>query len=363
MNKMPDEVFDLPNPPEEKFIQDCVYRVLSRPSAARSAAICKLISMEANFKLGIMPAQCAQCRFTGEVNPEYIRRKVVSLLKSQMKNIQLGFYQDREEIKAVFRRGYKHMRDGKNLQFLLHQLMGAMHNNRLTEDEVNALVREMPDIMKPPEQQKIEAPVIDVLPAKQEDRALDVDFGCCGGRDIFHMLGDEELTLTSPSGHPFTIRLGDVGGVQGLPKSNMPNTNTLFRLKNGTIMIAAETADEVARMTKDLANAATEGGKASLTEKLMNAGKSVLDVARSLYGEQVCQEEYGKRKAACEQCQAKDANGERLFRPGKKPGWYSCGVPWYRKPMRDPAADGCGCWLHVKWAGKNQKCPLSNPRW
>lgn len=70
---------------------------------------------------------------------------------------------------------------------------------------------------------------------------------------------------------------------------------------------------------------------------------------------------YGERRAVCMKCMEKDPVGVRLLRPGSSSGWYSCGEPMSPKELlagdRDIKANGCGCWLNLKWRGKDEECP------
>lgn len=72
--------------------------------------------------------------------------------------------------------------------------------------------------------------------------------------------------------------------------------------------------------------------------------------------------EYSRRREICESCAECDSRGNKLFRE-VVPGRHSCGVPRWDWIFRDPAREGCGCWLELKWHGKDQVCPLKQPKW
>jgi hypothetical protein len=79
-------------------------------------------------------------------------------------------------------------------------------------------------------------------------------------------------------------------------------------------------------------------------------------------GTKATPEEHARRKSICEACPEQDSRGVKLFRE-HKPGRHSCGEARLDWIFRDPEVDGCGCWLELKWHGKDQKCPLKTPRW
>jgi hypothetical protein len=79
-------------------------------------------------------------------------------------------------------------------------------------------------------------------------------------------------------------------------------------------------------------------------------------------GNRAGSEEYARRRGICESCQECDSRGDKLFRE-VVPGRHSCGVPRWDWIFRDPAREGCGCWLELKWHGKDQVCPLKVPKW
>lgn len=89
---------------------------------------------------------------------------------------------------------------------------------------------------------------------------------------------------------------------------------------------------------------------------------SLRDMAAYITGEKTTEEEFEKRKSACESCPAKDSAGRLLFREFRTT-WFSCGALRTENTLRDSSKDGCGCVLNVKWASKPQKCPLKEPRW
>lgn len=89
---------------------------------------------------------------------------------------------------------------------------------------------------------------------------------------------------------------------------------------------------------------------------------SLRDMAAYVVGESTSEEEFAKRKSACETCPAKDSSGRPLYREFRTT-WFSCGALRHQDPLRDSSKDGCGCVLNIKWASKPQTCPLKEPRW
>lgn len=365
-----DEVFDIPDPPDGGFINDCEYRVLLRPDTpAMSGAICKLISLQANIRTGVTGFDCAKCKLSGQIDDMLIRSKVTALLKNQFSMFNLGFYADLpvEKTKELFRRAYKHFITPSDRQFLMHQFTAAVATKRICPKWGEEFLRtEMPDLLSPIQPQDVaEVLPLSVTPAKQENRAMDVNFGCCGGRDIFRLLRREVVTLTGPTGEPVKVQIANIASLRPVPNSNVQGAKTVIRYHDESLLLVKEDESEFATALKDLANASSleDPTDESFTAKMLNAGKSLVDVIKALYGTPVSDEEYASRKKQCEACTAVDNKGEKLFRPGKKGGWFSCGAPFLQKPFRDKAKDGCGCWLQIKWGGKDQHCPLKPPRW
>jgi hypothetical protein len=85
-------------------------------------------------------------------------------------------------------------------------------------------------------------------------------------------------------------------------------------------------------------------------------------VAEIAVGLRASEETQAQRKTICESCLATDSSGARLYREAF-PGQHSCGKPWNDQVVRDPSVDGCGCFLEMKWIGKNERCPLPEPKW
>jgi len=65
-----------------------------------------------------------------------------------------------------------------------------------------------------------------------------------------------------------------------------------------------------------------------------------------------------QRKAVCEQCSARDSDGQLLYRLNG--AIRTCGAPLWIKPQRTNA-DGRGCLLSLKWRTPGEACPLG--RW
>lgn len=89
---------------------------------------------------------------------------------------------------------------------------------------------------------------------------------------------------------------------------------------------------------------------------------ALADMAAYVTGEKTTEEEFAKRKSACESCPAKDSAGRLLFREFRTT-WFSCGALRTQNMLRDSKKEGCGCVLNIKWASKPQTCPLQEPRW
>jgi hypothetical protein len=363
-----DEVFSLPRPIGQSYINDCEYRVLSNPdNPGQSAGICKLVSLESGIRTGITAVDCAKCKRSNAINKDLIRSKVRSLLNHQLHLLDLGFYtnQPLERVEDLYRRCYKHFVFPIDRQSLATQFSRAVADKLLDDKWANDfLIKEMPELlMINSPANVVETPkevVMSVPPAAYESRAMDVDFGCCGGRSIFKLLGNERLTLTSPDGGAFSIDIKRISGLSKVTNSNVTNSNTMIKLYDGGVLFCRESQDDIAIILKDLANASDND--AGLTSKLLNAGRSLFDVARSLYGKSVDKELYESRKLACESCPGVDSYDKlKLFR--KVGNHFSCGRPFWKKPLRDRSIDGCGCILDIKWAGENQSCPLKNPKW
>lgn len=364
-----DEIFNLPRQIGQSYINDCEYRVLSNPdNPGQSAGLCKLVSLESGIRTGVTAVDCAKCKRHNVINNNLIRSKVRSLLNNQLQLLELGFYinQPLERIEDLYRRCYKHFVEPINRHSLASQFSRAVANKLLDDKWASDfLIKEMPELLN------VNLPIDDVVkeskevtmtvpPAALENRYMDVDFGCCGGRNIFKLLGNERLTLTSPDGGAFSIDIKRISGLSKVTNSNVTNSNTMIKLHDGGVLFCRESQNDIAVILKDLANASDND--AGLTSKLLNAGRSLFDVARSLYGKSVDKELYESRKLACESCPAVDSYDKmKLFR--KVGDHFSCGRPFWKKPLRDRSIDGCGCILDIKWAGENQSCPLKEPRW
>ena len=92
-----------------------------------------------------------------------------------------------------------------------------------------------------------------------------------------------------------------------------------------------------------------------------NVVKSAIDVVETVVGAKASGKEIDRRKAICMTCFEVDSTGRRLFRFNNLER-MSCGQPMDprvegSKLLRDPVADGCGCWLQDKWTGRDQACP------
>jgi hypothetical protein len=96
----------------------------------------------------------------------------------------------------------------------------------------------------------------------------------------------------------------------------------------------------------------------NIWENIKDLGGSLKDIVKFVVEEKADQQEWERRKQICMSCQYKNSNGERLIR-SIQGGYYSCGLFRLREILRDSKAEGCGCILNIKWAGKNQKCPNS----
>jgi hypothetical protein len=93
--------------------------------------------------------------------------------------------------------------------------------------------------------------------------------------------------------------------------------------------------------------------------EIANAARSVKSFVKA-----ISMDDYGKvpevimavRKEKCKSCSYTDTTGNIFFRyDGQTP---VCGVPFQRKPLRDPEKDGCGCKLDLKWTMPDQACPV-----
>lgn len=89
-----------------------------------------------------------------------------------------------------------------------------------------------------------------------------------------------------------------------------------------------------------------ESGVAEIAASLMSA----------LMGGHAKSEDYEKRKAICEACDAVDPDGDLLFREIK--GRPYCGRKRLEQITRDIKQYGCGCMLENKWRYKRTACPL-----
>ena len=100
------------------------------------------------------------------------------------------------------------------------------------------------------------------------------------------------------------------------------------------------------------------GCKGSWWKHAVDFGHGTFDVVR--YAAQMAagikapEEVQASRQKACRACPLFTSVGE---------GIYSCGVPATKKVFRIRSKDGCGCWLNLKWLGKDEKCPLEQPKW
>lgn len=363
-----DEVFKLPKPVEACFNTDCEYRVLSNPSnPGQSAGLCKIISLESGIRTGITAVDCARCRQTGEINKPLLFSKVRTLLRTQLNHLDLGFYKSHpiERTEELYRKCYKYFVDLKDQRYLASQFTLAISNGLLDSVWADGFIKtDMPDLLKvhsPDPVKPVNKEITVTVPhALLKPSPFDVNFGCCGGKSLFKLLGSERLTLTSPDGGAFSIDVKRIAGLQSLESSNIPTAKSQLQLHDGGSLFCMESTEDIAVIMKNLANASDYD--TGLTSKLLNAGRSVVDVAASLYGKSVAQDVIDSRRSACESCPAVDSYDKlKLYRSIGK--YHSCGRPFWKKPLRDRSVDGCGCILEIKWAGENQSCPLKEPRW
>lgn len=90
---------------------------------------------------------------------------------------------------------------------------------------------------------------------------------------------------------------------------------------------------------------------------IANLGGSFAELVRFTTEKKVSADEWERRKQICMSCQEQDTKAERLLRP-LNDKYYTCGR-FRANPiglLRDSVADGCGCILNLKWAGKSQEC-------
>lgn len=93
-------------------------------------------------------------------------------------------------------------------------------------------------------------------------------------------------------------------------------------------------------------------------DKLVNAGKSVLQAAEAFAGLSLVANPLIKaaRLEVCHGCQATDQEGVRLYRlVDNSP---VCGKLFTENILRDPSKDGCGCYLDEKTGVSDAHCPL-----
>jgi hypothetical protein len=106
-------------------------------------------------------------------------------------------------------------------------------------------------------------------------------------------------------------------------------------------------------------------GMLATVRAVTNVVTSLVNVAEAKLGARASTTMIARREEICRTCFEVDSKGQRLFR------FYSvdkvsCGKPMDptaagAQVLRDPVADGCGCWLQDKWVGRDQTCPRG--RW
>lgn len=127
------------------------------------------------------------------------------------------------------------------------------------------------------------------------------------------------------------------------------------RLAQRTVAGQEKAAAAVVKPTGGCVGACQER---TLLQKLVFLGEAAVDLAKYVVGERAEEELVYRRQSLCMLCTDVDSEGRRLFRTWSGEGKANtCGVFRPKKLLRDPAVDGCGCLLQLKWKGKDQKCP------
>jgi hypothetical protein len=101
-------------------------------------------------------------------------------------------------------------------------------------------------------------------------------------------------------------------------------------------------------------------------EQAIDFGVTIKNLAGFIAGmalnDKVDPAEFRRRRSVCISCTAVDTKGDRLFRKIKI-RTFTCGIPRTKLLFRISSVDGCGCWLNLKWWGRDQHCPLKEPKW
>ncbi|MCU0849421.1 MAG: hypothetical protein MUD12_16180 [Spirochaetes bacterium] len=96
--------------------------------------------------------------------------------------------------------------------------------------------------------------------------------------------------------------------------------------------------------------------KASSPRKAWNLFYSAGSLIFNLFSPSVDEKLTRSRREICEGCALTDPEDRRLYRKIKGEA-YACGVPFFKKMLRDPKREGCGCYLNLKWKKRFTGCP------
>lgn len=167
------------------------------------------------------------------------------------------------------------------------------------------------------------------------------------------------LQLVAQEGNGPTIHVTPEG-IDSQIAAGLPRLHQ-WLLANPRPTEAALQASRAMQAPANAAPAPCSGCQANMFKKAMGVFSMGIGLAQFVgemaVGIKATEEEHDKRKSACESCQAIDSTGLNMYREHKE-GSHSCGEPRIDHILRDDSVDGCGCWLELKWWGKNEKCPL-----
>lgn len=170
-------------------------------------------------------------------------------------------------------------------------------------------------------------------------------FITCNGRPVYKcaILGDEVL---------YAERIGEHFEHRRLRKAK----EVVFTPTNFGQRTAASTSQLAGRPSVS----AGKPEPLATFHAVANAVTSAVNVLTAFVGPKASLDAIEHRSQICTECGETDAKGQRLFR--LIDGAESCGQPMDprapdAKLLRDPVADGCGCWLKRKWASQGQACP------
>ena len=317
---------------------DCVHRTFNKEGS--SIVICKYLSNETGEKIGTSLDHCNKCQLSGEINKNLLESEIIRVLTLKLNYFIIGHYQESNQ-GSFLMRCYKHLNDREGKKLIYSSILAAIKNGKCNEEwALHFILENMEDILD-------EKPKPITIPVPINRGALDdiLKMNCCGKNA-------KDISLIDMHGKLHQISLKNIKSIENV---DLIEARTAIQLKSGDMILLKENEKEVRQMMQEMFLRPIEDD--SIVGKMLNAGRSIFDVAKWAFGETTIDEEVKNRWELCHKCTATDQDGERLFRTYNER--YYCGKPGWENPFRIRSRDGCGCCLDLKIKGKSQSCPQS----